>query len=182
MPTRSRWRVRAVRTRCARVATMATAGRPTRASGQVQASTKTGSRHRTRTDRGIISPVPPTNSSSPRLRGRTCYYRQRRPEVVRGRALGGRARRGCRDFSVRECSRCCTHVGTPPRCRLALGQRRRHAQRSSLADDDGAERTRTRDGTGASIKWVVRTAVDVGREVGPCGRPDGIAARGGSIA
>ena len=31
------------------------------------------------------------------------------------------------------------------------------------------------DATGASIEWVVRTAVEVGREVGPCGRPDGIA-------
>jgi hypothetical protein len=42
----------------------------------------------------------------------------------------------------------------------------------SFDDDDDDD-----DGTGASIKWVVRTAVDVGREVGPCGRPDGIAAR-----
>lgn len=40
----------------------------------------------------------------------------------------------------------------------------------SFDDDDGDE-----DATGASIEWVVRTAVEVGREVGPCGRPDGIA-------
>lgn len=39
----------------------------------------------------------------------------------------------------------------------------------SFDDDDD-------DATGASIEWVVRTAVEVGREVGPCGRPDGIAA------